>query len=458
VIADALALLAANVCLLLAGAGVLRLLGGWREIRHLPRRLGLSYMCGVAAVGLIAQLLYMAGLSLVLWQILLLCAALSVAGLLGRGPEPRPALAVPDRERPVLTLAVGIGAAFLVLAAVDFWFQPLSAWDAWQQWTAKAQSLVLLDGLDPDVFAAAPYVAWNPDYPILLPALEAIDFRFMGGFNTQIIHLQFWLLLVGFFAALAELLRDRVRPLVLWPLLLSLLLAPALVVHAGSAQADMPLGGFVGLAAVCAWAWVDRAEPWALALLALFSAAALATKLDGLIYIGALFLVLVPVAARSSLRRGGATVAAGVVALLGIVPWRAWVALHDVSGYYTAENVDTGFLLSEVKRVPLALRALLEQALDPGSWILVVPLGFAAAIVGFVAGRASSAILLAGTASLSVVGFAVVYWLTPLPFYFHLGTSASRIVVPLVFLCGALAPAVLNEALDARRERPLAPG
>ena len=87
--------------------------------------------------------------------------------------------------RGVLVAVVALIAAFLALLAVDFWFQPLWKWDSWAMWTAKARSIVLLDGLDPGYFRTAASV---PEHPLLLPVIEAIDFRFMG-LNEQVLHL-----------------------------------------------------------------------------------------------------------------------------------------------------------------------------------------------------------------------------------------------------------------------------
>ena len=209
-IADALGLLAAQACFLAAGAGVVRLLG-----RPWPSSLAdgaLAYMAGVAAVGLCGQLLLIAGLALTVWQVVALSALLLAAGLLG------PRAGVGDREprtwRPsgALVIVAGLVLAFLLLLAVDFFFQPLWKWDSWAMWTAKARSIVLLDGLDAAFFQRAALV---PEHPLLLPVIEAIDFRFMG-LNEQVLHVQFLLLVAGFLGSLAALLRDRVPPLVLW--------------------------------------------------------------------------------------------------------------------------------------------------------------------------------------------------------------------------------------------------
>ena len=61
--------LLANACLLAAGIGVTGLCGWWGGARGAMRSLGVSYLVGLAAFGVIAQLAYVLGASLALWQV-----------------------------------------------------------------------------------------------------------------------------------------------------------------------------------------------------------------------------------------------------------------------------------------------------------------------------------------------------------------------------------------------------
>jgi hypothetical protein len=452
-VVDALQLLAANALFLAAGLGVVRLCLGPGTIR---RRLGLAFVAGVAAVGVAAQLLLLAGASLSIPQVVLLCAALFAAGFLRRG-EAAGAAETGEGGRTLALLPAALAAAALILLAVDLWFQPLAVWDAWSQWTPKARSFVLLDGLDAGLFAAPPYVFWNPDYPILLPALEAIDFRF-AGFNTQILHLQFGLLLAGFVLALAELARGRVPALVLWPVVAATVWAPSLLIQTASAYADVPLAVFFALAGVCAARWLQEGDCGFLALFGLLSAAALATKTEGVILVGSLVVVAALLALLTSRRHALLTLGAGAAALaVGLVPWRLWTLAHDVEGVYSssllAERItDPGFLGGSAERVPLGVARLAREALDPTSWLLLVPLAVAAIALALrYAPRRESPLLVLGTSLAALLGLVVAYWLTPFPFEWHLDRSASRVVTGPLLFAAALTPFLLAEALVPRR-------
>ena len=185
---DVVGLLVCNLLFFAAGAGLLRLLGAWRTPRGLTRTLGVAYLAGVAAVGVTLQLLLVLGSPFNRWVVIAVCGALALAGLAARDPIELPAhrARIPAYLWPALIALVGI----VALMAVDLWFQPLGVWDAWAQWTAKARALVVFNGLNVDVLASAPYRPWNPDYPLLVPAIEASDFAFMGHVNTRAIHVQ----------------------------------------------------------------------------------------------------------------------------------------------------------------------------------------------------------------------------------------------------------------------------
>ena len=446
-IGDVAALAVANACLFVAGAGVLRLIGTWARVSELRRCFALAYVAGLASVGVAAPLLLLAGASLETWQVLALCGALGGTGLVRAGRAP----AHVDQARPVSRWitwpSLTLGAVVLGLLAIDFVYQPLAAWDAWAQWTAKAKSIVIFDGLDADVFASPAYRRWNPEYPLLLPAIEAIGFRFMGGFNTQVIHLQFWFVLAGFVGALYEALRRRAHPIAISVAVLMVLVAPNVHLFSAYAQADIPLAAFVALAGVFGWIWLVEDDPRTLILFALFAAAALATKMEARIYIPALAAALAVVAFRASRRRalavGAATATAAVVA---VVPWAAWVARHHVTGRVTQENAfDPGFLATHGDRIPLATATLARELVDPTSWLLIFPVAMAACALAFAdPNRRQIASLFSMTAVATFAGLVWLYWWTPLDPHYHLLTSGSRVVTSLVLLAAALTPVLLS--------------
>jgi hypothetical protein len=439
--ADTALLFLANALFLGAGIGVRRVLGsqhGWKT----PSGIALSYLVGIACFGVLAQLLLVAGLSLTRAQAIGLALLLFGLGLL------RPRLTVAQAEataRSVAgTLLMLLAVALVLALGVRSFYEPLASWDAWAFWIPKAKSIVLLKGLDARFFAAP--TTGNADYPLLLPAVEATDFRFMRHFDTQVVHLQYWLILVGFLGAVPALLRDQVRPLLLRFTVVVLACLPSLAFHTETAYADVPLAVFVALAAILGWRWLVLHDEAALRLFVVFAAAALATKVEGRLFVAALCVSLAAIAARESLSRSREIAGAGVLAVLtGLLPWSIWLRAHDIHGGY---HPDLAGLGRHAGRIAPSIGSLFAHALDPLAWLLVLPTGLAALVLtSRCRGDLRGAALLATTFFSSVALLAATYWATSYVFEWHLRTSADRVVVTPVLLVAALTPVLLESVL-----------
>ncbi len=451
----ALALLAANVLYLAAGAGVTRAIGFWRTPRGLLRCGALAYLAGVAATGVTLQLLLVLGLRFGWPMIVGTPLALAATGLI-----PRPRADPPAAQwRPSRLVApqMAIAAGMTALMAVDLWFQPLGRWDAWAQWTAKARVIYLFHGLAPSILSTSPYYAMNPDYPTLLPALEASDFTFMGSIDTRVIHVQFWLLFAATVIALVQILTPRMR-VIGWTTAALVAITPAVQVLTASALADIPVAIFFAFAGLFAHRWLVDRDAVALRLFALFAAAALATKFEGRIYVGALAVVLIIQIARFARDRLVATLAACAVALVGIVPWSIWVSRHHIRGIFLTSLSDriSLHLFSHLGRIPLSLGALARYALTPMQWLLptaAIALGIAIAIRA--ADRRITLELVGGTLVLILAGLVFVYWATPLDPTWHLRQSGTRVISGPILFAVFLLPALLREPIaSVVRRRP----
>lgn len=496
-------LVVANLCLFAGGAGVTRLLGLWARRDELRRVIGLSYIAGVAAFSIAAQFLYIAGLAMTLWESLVLCAALAATGLIRTGGNSRPWPRGPSFGAWEVA-AAGFAALVLGLLALDSLVQPLASWDAWTQWTPKARALVVVGGLDPDVLGSAVYRHWHLDYPLLVPSLEAFAFRFTG-IDYRAIHFQQWFLLFGFALAFVDLLRPRVRPLFVWSVLLAILWAPKIEGETIAANADIALAVMLGLAGIAMFIWLVESDPRGLWLFVLFGAAAVETKLEGT-YLVVVLCALTSVAiARLSPKRLPITLAASGIALATIIPWRIWVATHDIPATNSLHGAVTGTAWHDPSRGPIATLVVLGQFFSPRGWLLLAPLSLGAvaalalgalkarqqrvvsisvavfaasgiAIAFAVPGpsfpypwRASDSLLLAialvvgagfvatvararglaawtiGTTVLMLGTFVAAYVVTPYPFAWILGTSSARVVLgPEVFFA-AMIPLLLEQ-------------
>ena len=303
------------------------------------------------------------------------------------------------------------------------------------------------------MLASTPYRSWNPDYPLLVPSLEAADFTFMRRIDTRAIHVQFWLVYAGFLLALLELLRGRVREVLVWPFVLAIALSPAVQIQTAAALADVPVGVLFALAGLFAWRWVVDADRLALRLFPLFAAGAYATKFEGRIFVSALSVTMIALMAVTARARLAATVVAAGVALVGLVPWSLWVSHHHVVGVFSTSlserfGVD---MIGKVDRIPLILEALARNVLNPSRWLLLGLVILASLVVAWSGAPNRVGLwLVVGTLALTALGLVLVYWASPLELRLHLALSVRRVVTGPTLFAITLVPLLLESVLRGR--------
>ena len=441
-------LLAANALMFVTGAGLAPWLGIASSWRVLVTRLGLAYFCGVVATGIVAAHLALVHVGVGWIGLVVLATVTATSGALHLRGSERP---VWRRPHPLALAGIAALAALLAEYARAFAVAPLNRYDAWAIWALKGHALYSFGWADPTVFAGHAYRFANLDYPLLLPSLEAIDYRVMGAFDTRAVLLQFLLLLVAALAALATLLRDRVPPLVLWPALLALTLAPAVFDQLLTAYADVPLALTFAVALTAAARWVLTNERWALAVAALAFAGALLTKNEGLLFVVAAYAGLVVAA----FRRWRALAAAAAADLLLLLPWRVYTSVHGLHNkdFSLADSFDVHHVSGRLGVGPIACRTLGGQMLDPFQWGLLAPLFAALVVVAFLSGRRSLALLGAVWAVLSWLGLSWIYVISHNEYSVYLDSSKARVVASLVVGAAALTPLLAAEAWASARAR-----
>jgi hypothetical protein len=446
-------LAALDLAFLLSGLSLLAGLGLVRSPRDALRLAGVAFTLGWAAWGILFVVALVAGLPLARAEIALLFGVLALPGVVAlvRARPVRLERVAPPRLGGQWLAVASAGVIVLYGEALGrraFGAAATYHGDAWGFWLPKAKSIALLGGLETGPGGVTSF--FHPEYPPLVPALQAAAFRFMDGIEVSVLPVQEWLFVVGFVAAVGGLLATRVPPSVLLPSLAVLMLMPAFGRHTGLSLADQPLAMLFALAGVAVALWLlDRREAYAV-LAALLLAGAVLTKKEGLL----LALVLAAMAALVSVGRLRSAwrglVALVVVPLLAVLPWRLWVRAHDVVSapdYRLSDLLDTQLLADRADRLEAAIRQLPGIVLDPGRWLLAVPLALAAAALAApVAPRL--VVLVVGTTGALFAGLVVVYWISALPPEHYIDTSAERALSSLVLFAAATFPLLLALALE----------
>ena len=443
-------LLVANVLFFAVGLGLLPLLRIARTRGELLARLPLAYLAGTAATGIVAAHLALIEVPLGLAELVVLAGIVLLLGLRRlRGAD---AVAVRlDRDE---TWSTAIGGAALLVAGVlvahawrTYEVRPPLEWDGWAIWGTRARALYEFGGATGPAFTTDAYLPLQ--HPLLLPVLEAIDFRAMGTFDPTLVHVQLALLALGFLLAFVTLLRGLVPDFVIGLVALALLSAEPVLQQLSTNMADVPLALFVAAGLVGVGRWLATDETWALTGGALFLGAGTLTKNEGVFFALAAFVAAAPVA-RGRLRELGAA-ALGV--LVVFLPWRLNVELRDLPlvEYEFRNAFSPAYLSDHADRVRPAADGLAEQIFSL-EWGLI-PLLFAASIVAAVLARRHALAAFAGLwAVLAFVGLLLVYWISTIPIELAMVWSGDRTIVTLVVGAAALS-ALLATPAAARGTR-----
>ena len=442
-----------NALFLVTGLAIIWGLRGWRSWLDLLDTLGVAFMFGLSTICVASTVALVLGGGLSYTIVLGLCAAVvAVFSALAVGrhkPLPRRFGTLPPLTFGTIAAVIAaVGAiavliAFFRLARVT----PLQGGDSFEFWVPKAKAIYFFGGLDEQLFRALP----GPSYPLLVPALQAMDFRFMGSTYGSALAVQYWFLIVGFIFAAAALLRLIVASWLAWLFLALVLVIPELDNRLLGAQADWTLDIFFTLTALLAVTWLRTRETWLLVGFGISAAALLATKREGQLLaaclLGGIFAAS-PRGWRTSLRLVGVAALAYAVN----IPWRIWW-----SSRHLASDAPSGGLqiTSHLSRAWPSLHLVLRLLFAYDLWLLFVPFALVAALASLTeAGSArETALFYLTTVTLAVIGFTWILWSDPglTLDEKQSSTPIPRVVGSIVLLSTVFAPLLIDPLLRRKR-------
>ena len=449
--------------LLLLAVGYALLSGPLRAARWMTRATfgGVALLVGAGAVGVVLGTLAVFGLRIGLGALFVTCVLLLAAGAAGAflvraRIEDQPAPVAPrSRLEDGIAVAAAYGVAAVLAVALVGAFRS-SPWldDTWFFWLPKGIALETL-GLDARLFAPNDeYVFFErTDNPYWWSILLNLDRRFVGDVDMRAVNVQLTLLGVAFVAASARLLWGRVRPSVLWPALLVITAAPEFLRQLQGGPADIALGIYLALFALCGGLWLVSRNGTYLGLATVFGAAGIACKGEGMPQLVLVALVVGAVGFLVQRRAPVGLAASAGIAVLTLAPWYVWRAVADVPQVFSLRDaVNPAYLLDHTDRAESGARIIGEHLVDPGEWSLVVVLVVALSVAGAL--RERRAVWLAPAAYLGAAYLLWIWlaWADPLA-EFRLIHSAYRYVDAMV-LTAAVALPVLAERHLALRTSP----
>jgi hypothetical protein len=442
---------------------------------------GLAYMTGLISVLMVGIIFLVAGVGVSVPVFIAIGVVVGVCGFaaggrhglewrgsgLPRAGEP-PAKRSRDwsldavwgwvRRRPIALIA---GGAFLIVVVWGYrWAQvtPLSQWDAWSIWARKGTILYQYGTPKLEFFAAPQYAFMHPDYPLLLPLLESIWFRFVRSPDTTNLHVQFWLFYVASLGAAAHV-ASRFSPAKVWlPVLGFIAFVPSLTGQLMSMYADVPMGLLLMVGVLLLGVWLAERRPPYLILATLFLAATASTKNEGLTYAVTTLVAafLCTPGSEAGRRRGSdlktlALSAAGFAAI--ILPWRVWLAAHHISGDIpVGKGLDPAYVVGRANRINPTLTAIYQQITNQGQWVWLLPMGIGLTLACLFTRRVTR---LGGFFALTGIGvFLMIVWAYVVgiePLRWWLATSASRTVDGMMFVSAAAILTLTGRILSPRK-------
>jgi hypothetical protein len=415
----AVGFVAVNGLLTVAGAGILVALGIVRvRVRELVAATGLAFLCGVSAVMVLAILGLVVGIPMRLPTLAALCVAVAVGGLVlarRRGAvddedaitAPAPAWTLRIELLIGVVLLVALVAAGVVLAygAREASVIPVSQWDEFAMWSKKAIFLFDYSRLDPTFFAGGAYVHMHPEYPLLMPLLEAFVFKGMGTPAARPMHLEFVVVFIAFLWAVAFLVWRR-RPTLAWvPVLLGIAVSPWIWDQLLTGYADLPATFLLATGVLTLGLWLEEQRPQWLILAVILMAGAANTKMEGLVASLAALLIAAAVQLVMRQRRLAIHAVLGLVGLgVAVLPWRLWTSAHDVHLYLdVGKGLHPSFLWDQRHAATGTLTFLVADLTAQERLFYVVPVALALVVLCLLLGvRRRLAVLYLGTALLQL--------------------------------------------------------
>jgi hypothetical protein len=450
-------LIALNALFLVAGSGILWGVRGWKSWREYGALSGVAYMCGVASVTAIATLVPIYGGSLSGWLIVVLAVAVALTGfgvgLWKRRPRPGPSerWTLPSSRGGVAALLLGaVTAVLLLLQLVAGRLVPLTSWDAWAFWMPKAKAIYYFGGLDPSLFRTL----WGPNYPLFVPVLAAMNFRFMDAADTTMLAVQWALLAVGFVGAVAGLLRRIAPAWPTWLFLATFAALPEFDRRLLERTADWPLDLFFGVAACALLAWIVTRESWLLAVFGTTLAATLLIKREGQLLAVVLVLAGLVAAGVRNRRTWPAVAGTAAIAYLPSIPWRMWWT----SRHLQSDTPGGGFLHATFKyidKAPAAFHLVARLLFEYHMWLATAPIALVAAVVCLTLPDRRAGTFFLVAFGVGFVGWAWENWAYSGPGGLAITTDpglnpTNRTVGSLVVLATIAAPVLIGQLVAER--------
>jgi hypothetical protein len=457
---DAVALISLNALFVAAGVGFVRAIGLPLRGAWLASSLGLAPVVGLLSCSLVVALTAVVGIPISIYTVGLTAAVLIALAWRHplRGPS-RGSLAPRKQSRGALAVEVGL---LCVLAAFAFRLigllsvVPVSSWDGWAIWAARARALYSAGDVWNPAFQDPSYYPQHLEYPILFPTLEALSLDAIGRYDAAVLHVLPGVLGVAVALAVWALLRLTIAPWLAALSAVAIVGVDPLVENLRQNYADGVTALVASLGLLCLALWLMHDSSTLLIPAGLFLASAAMLKNEGLMF-ALVAVAAVALACPLARRSPRALLWVGGAVLLVLAPWQVFIRLNGLPSSRDirfSSLADPSHAAEHWGRIGQAADGLLE-ALAEG-WRLPVAAGLIALVAAVASRRYDLVVLFVGWTTFGFSGLVLSYYLATIDLNWLIATSADRVVATLALGMALLAPVLASTAWEARR-RNVAP-
>ena len=443
--ADAAALIVLNGLFVCTGLAVMYAIGVPFRGAWLPSSLGLTPVTGVLACSLVSAELVVLGIPVGVPAVaatagiavaIAFCARGRLRARLGSlAPQRQTRLGLVT-ELGLLALLTWVSIGIMRLVTV----MPLSSWDGWAIWGARANALFVSGSAWNPSFLEEPYALQHQGYPVLYPTLEAISLDAIGRFDVTLIDVEPALLLISCGLAIWSLLRLAIPPALAALTAVVLTSTGKLVENVSWNYADGALAMVIALGLISVALWLIHDAATMLLLGGLFLASSAMIKNEGLMF-SAAAVVAAALAAHVARRPLRPVLLLGAAVIIISLPWQLFVRINDLetSGDLRFSSLfSPSYIAGHADRIETASRTLLSDLADV--WALPAVAAVAGVFLALMARRYMLFIFAVVWFGLGFSGLVATYVASTVDFQWHLQTSADRVVGTLAIGLAALSP------------------
>lgn len=314
--------------------------------------------------------------------------------------------------------------------------KPNGEWDAWSIWNLKARFIYrsMNDWLR--TFSTIINHS-HPDYPLLLPSFIARTWLYLQHETLYVpicVAGFFALAIVGLLTVSVTLLRDKVQGYLAG---LALLSTPFFIALAAAQYADVPLAFFF-LSVIVLLTFAEQSDEGGKPLYVLagiMCGLAAWTKNEGLLFVMAIIFGRVVMAYMSGWKRGGKQISyffMGLVPILLVLVYFK-VNFAPVNDLVSGQNLSTFHKLTSPSRYYLVICAFMLKSMSFGKWFVspVILLIIYALLFGVYSERKKSNTVNGLVIAITLLGYFLVYIVTPNDLTWHIETSLDRLLLQM---------------------------